>query len=34
MSEYKPDVLRGHEYDGIEEYDNRIVVGGPAVICE
>lgn len=24
MSEYKPDVLRGHEYDGIEEYDNRL----------
>ncbi len=24
MSEYKPDVLRRHEYDGIEEYDNRL----------
>ncbi len=24
MSEYKPDELRGHTYDGIEEYDNRL----------
>jgi cytochrome c oxidase cbb3-type subunit 3 len=24
MSENKPDVLRGHDYDGIEEYDNRL----------
>jgi cytochrome c oxidase cbb3-type subunit III len=24
MSEYKPDELRGHAYDGIEEYDNRL----------
>ncbi|MBU0741384.1 c-type cytochrome [bacterium] len=24
MSEYKTDVLRGHDYDGIEEYDNRL----------
>ena len=24
MSEYRPDELRGHTYDGIEEYDNRL----------
>ena len=24
MSEYKSDVVRGHAYDGIEEYDNRL----------
>lgn len=24
MSEYQPDKLRGHAYDGIEEYDNRL----------